>query len=123
MNQPGRIAWWKAIPLAAGVLFVPFIGMGLYTALFVACSHCKQTVWQLLPVAPGLVPGFLLSRWLAPEAPEWLKWAAVIGSEIFLLAGLTWGVRRGGRWAWIGSLAMLVITTLLAMMTLSLIRA
>ena len=46
--------WWKAIGQSVGLRYAPFGIMAIYTLRFVACPHCKKTVWEILPLAPGL---------------------------------------------------------------------
>lgn len=119
----GPIAWWKSIGLAIAALYVPFVAMGIYTLFFVSCSHCKKAVWQLMQLAPGLVPGVVCSQWLLPRKSEWALWTTTGVIELLMLFGVTLLVRRGGICLVTTLIVTLLITSFLAVVVLEMIQA
>ena len=97
--------------------------MGIYTVLFVPCPHCKQAVWQILPAAPGLVPGFLISRSLFHWDSQWALWITTGVCEILTVVGLIQLVRRNRTWAVATLILTLLVSSWFAVMVLALIRA
>jgi len=97
--------------------------MAIYTVLFVSCPHCKAATWQILPIAPGVVPGFLFQMKVMHLRGEGALWITSGAFELLALAGLSCFLRRGGRWRVAGASATLVIASLLALATLAIIRA
>lgn len=84
--------------LAFGVVYVPQLAMCLYTLGWVACSHCKAVVWQLAPLAPGLL-AYELTRKLV-DLPHFSGAAAMTAAmmlTVLMLAGIAAGFRHAGR--------------------------
>jgi len=84
--------------LALGVVYVPQLAMCLYTLGWVACSHCKAAVWQLAPLAPGLLM-YELTRKLVdlPHFSGAASMATIIVLTMLMLAGIAAGLRHAGR--------------------------
>ena len=122
-NNRTPLAWWKAVGLSVAGLYVPFVAMATYTSLFVSCPHCKKTVWQILPFAPGFMPGWLGLQWITHSATELSLWITTGIIVILMLMGLSFMMRRGGRWRVTTMATMLIVVSLLAVMTLAIIRA
>lgn len=116
-------AWWKAIGQSVGVLYAPFAIMVGYTLLAVPCPHCKKAVWEILPLAPGLLPSMVLLRWISDRLPEAVLWVTSGGLDLIIVAGLACLIRRGARSKWIGVLVTLALSSILAVLTLLAMRA
>ena len=116
-------AWWKAISQAVGVLYAPFVLMASYTVVSVSCSHCKKAVWEILPLAPGLMPSWFLLPRFSNHLPNAVLWLSCGAFDLLVVAGLALMIRRGGRWKWVGMIGTLVLASVLAVLTLMLIRA
>lgn len=120
-NSRTPTAWWKAVGLSVVALYVPFVMMGIYTALYV--SHCGKAFWTIMPLAPGLVPGCLFSHEIAHWETELSLWLTTGVIDILMLAGLSFVMRRGGVWMGMAMIMTLVMSTVFAVMVLGLIRA
>lgn len=126
LDNRGRtpFTWWKAIRLAVAALYAPFIIMTIYAQLCVACSHCKKATLEILPVAPGLVPGWLIRTQLLHGWPQSAAWIVSAMLILVFIIGLSLVIRRGGPvWKWTATIIALGIFTWLAVGTLALIRA
>jgi len=128
MNPVGQQAWdhrvwWKAVGLSIAIVYLPFVVMAIYTVLFVSCPHCKAVSWQILPIAPGMVPGFLFQMHVTHLRGEWAFWITSGVIELLALGGLSAFIRRGGRWRTAATITAFVISSLLAVATLATIRA
>ena len=128
MNPAGQQAadhrvWWKAIGLSVAIVYLPFVVLAIYTVLFVSCPHCKSAAWQILPIAPGVVPGFLFQMHVTHLRAAWAFWITSGVFELLVLAGLSFFIRRGGRWRVAAIITMLVTASLFAVAALAIIRA
>lgn len=128
MNPAGQQAtdhrvWWKAIGLSVAIVLLPFVFMAIYTVLFVSCPHCKRAAWQFLPVAPGIVPGFLFQMHVTHLRTEWAFWITSVVFGLLMLGGLSFFIRRGGRWRVAAIITMLFTASLFAVAALAIIRA
>jgi hypothetical protein len=117
------LVWWKAVGLSIATVYAPFVVMAIYTLLFVPCHHCKTAVCTTLPLAPGLVVSWLLLARISNHMPAMALWILTGGVDMLVVVGLSFIMRRGGRWLVVGIVSMLVIASVLAVLTLALIRA
>jgi hypothetical protein len=124
LARPCR-SWRWAWVLASSAVYGPFAAMGVYTLLFVSCSHCKAAVWTIFPTAPGIIPVELARRWLDLSRPPDAIWFLTgIACSAALLATLAWLVRRDNRWLRAVSVAVvLAYGTFAAIAILAVIRA
>jgi len=109
--------------MSIAIVYLPFVVMTIYTVLFVSCPHCKTVSWQILPIAPGMVPGFLFQMHVTQLRSEWAFWITSVAFELLGLAGLSFILRRARRWRTAATIAAFVIASLLAVATLATIRA
>jgi hypothetical protein len=118
-------SWKWAWAFSALAVYGPFAAMGIYTLLFVSCSHCKAAVWTVFPSAPGLLPVDLVRRWLdLPRLPDEIWFPAAIVCSAVLLSAVAWLVRRSSRWLRAFSVAAtLTYGTFAALVILAIIRA
>jgi hypothetical protein len=111
--------------MSCSAIYGPFLAMATYTLLFIDCSHCKQTAWQTLPCAPGLVATHLGVGVLGLPRPygvlETLIPAVAAAVLVAVMTGLT---HIGGRW-WKAALLTVVagVCSFFAMALLAAIRA
>ena len=117
------ISRWKALGQSVGAVHAPFGIMVIGTLLFVPCPHCKQAVCEILPLAPGLMPSWLLLTRFSNHLPKVVLWLSCGVFDFLAVAGLALVIRRGGHWKWAGMIATLLIASALAALTLMLIRA
>jgi hypothetical protein len=90
-----RLAYLTALVAIWG----PFIVMATYMVLFVACSHCKEAAWSMLPYSPGLVLLELAHHLVdLPRLDGSISYAASLLVSFAVLAGLTWIVQSCGWW-------------------------
>ena len=118
------MSWNRAAGLACLAVYGPFLLMAIYTVLFVSCSHCKATVWMLLPCAPGLFPVEGMRRLLNLSRPDdTIAFIFAFVACVLIVLMLTYFMRRT-RWLRLTTFAVtLGLSTLLAIGTLSLIRS
>lgn len=117
---------WKRAGLVSGLaVYGPFAAMGIYTLLFVSCSHCKAAAWTMFPAAPGVIPIELFRRWLDLDRPAEAIWfSAAIVCSAGLWAALAWLVRSKNRWLRaVSVIATLAYGAWAAIVILALIRA
>ncbi len=118
-----HLVWWKAVGLAVAAVYLPFVVMASYTVLFVSCPHCKTVAWQILPIAPGVASGFLFQMHVTHLRTEWSFWITSAVFELLVLGGLSFFIRRGGRWRVAAMITAFVVASLLAVAALAIIRA
>lgn len=116
------LSWGKAIGLAFATVYVPFVAMAAYTSFFVACSHCKTTVWLWLPTGPGLMGSWYLLQGFRIKT-DLMLWSSCTVIDVLILLGLTVMARRNGRWPVAILTAAFIGSSILAILTLMLIRA
>jgi len=116
-------AWWQVVVLSIAIMYLPFVVVAIYTVLFVACPHCKRAAWQFLPLAPGMVPSALFQMHVTHLRSGWAFWFTSVVFELLMLGGLSFFIRRGGRWRAAAIITMLVTASLLAAAALAIIRA
>lgn len=117
---------WKRAWLVSGLaVYGPFAAMGLYTLLFVPCSHCKAAVWMVFPSAPGIISLELARLWLdLPRPPDSIWFLTGMACSAMLLAGVAWLLRRNSRWLRVSSVvATLIYGAWAAIAILAVIRA
>jgi hypothetical protein len=118
-------SWKQAWLVSALAVYGPFAAMGIYTLLFVSCSHCKAAAWMVFPSAPGIIPVELARSWLDLPRPPDAIWICVgMACSAVLLATVAWLVQRKARWLRAFSVvAILTYSTCAAITILALIRA
>jgi hypothetical protein len=122
----GPCRGWKWACLLSGLtVYGPFAAMGIYTLMFVSCSHCKAAVWTVFPSAPGILPVDLVRRWLDLPRPTDAVWfLAGMACSAVLLAAVAWLVQRNSRWLRaFSAAATLAYCTFAAIVILAIIRA
>jgi hypothetical protein len=73
--------------------------MATYMLLNVACDHCKETSWTMLPYGPGVIPLELARRWIDfPRLTEPLVNIATFAVSAITVAALTWILHMRNRW-------------------------
>jgi hypothetical protein len=99
--------------------------MTSYTTLFVACSHCKEAAWSMLPYAPGVIPLELGHQVLDFNRPDgWYFYAASLVLSASAVAWLAWLVNLSSVWLKIVAVSIaLFIFSFCAYVLLALIRA
>ena len=97
--------------------------MAIYTVLFVSCPYCKTAVWQILPIAPGVVPGFLFQMHVTHLRTEWAFWITSGAFELLVLAGLSLVIRLDSRWRVAATITAFLIASVLTEAALAIIRA
>lgn len=121
-----ELSWARAGALAVGTIYLPLLGMCLYTTAFVSCSHCKQGVWIVAPFAPG---GFVW-EWTRhflhlPRAAGVLTATVSGGLSLLIALALAVGLRHTrpgrGRFALLGTAG--AAATCLAYAVFALMRA
>jgi hypothetical protein len=118
-------SWKSAWAFSGLAVYGPFAAMGIYTLLFVSCSHCKAAVWTVFPSAPGIIPVDLVRRWLdLPRLPDEIWFLTAMACSAVLLTAVAWLVQRKSRWLRAFSVAAtLDYGTFAAIIILALIRA
>lgn len=124
-SQPDVVSnpWGKAIGQATGAVYAPFVAVALFTLLAVPCPHCKQTVWVILPVAPGLFAGGWGLRQISHALPSAAPWIVSCVLSVLAVAGVAFALPKARRLKWPVIIGTLVIATALAVLNLMLIRA
>jgi hypothetical protein len=85
--------------MSCSAIYGPFLVMAIYALLFVDCTHCKQTAWQLLPYGPGVVAVEMGRQLVDLPRPDGIREVAVpIVAAAGMVAGLTGLTHIGGRW-------------------------
>ena len=108
---------------AAAVVYGPFLAMALYTLLFVPCPHCKRTVWETLPISPGLPLSWLaLSRIGYPHTLVAVCFASA-ALTLLMVTAVACALRQGGRLKWPMLIAAILVASGLAIVNLQFIRA
>ena len=69
------------------------------------------------------MPGWLFLQRVTHLTTESSLWIAIVVIEILMLAGLSFMLRRGARWLVATMIVMFIAASLLAVMTLAIIRA
>jgi hypothetical protein len=124
MTRLSAMSWNRAAAFSCLAVYGPSLLMAIYTLLFVSCSHCKATVWMLLPCAPGLLPVETLRRLLnLPRPDDTIAFLFAFLTCISIVFLLTLLIRRG-KWLRLTTIALTVaLSTLCAIATLGLIRS
>jgi hypothetical protein len=90
-------------------VYGPFIVMACYAVLFVDCSHCKTTSWEILPIGPGLVSLTLAHHFLpVPRLDDPVSFPLSVVLALGAIGALTFLVRGSGRWPGVVILAVAV---------------
>jgi len=118
-------SWRRAGLLAVGAVYGPQLLLGFYTLGFVSCQHCRETVWKMMAIAPGLelalVP-MLLLRW-HPSFGETVSSIILSFLSLLIVLGVAAWVRRWPRWRWLFFGWVFLVFSFGAFVLLSLIRA
>jgi hypothetical protein len=121
LTGAARYAWLTAVSAVYG----PFVVMATYTYFFVACSHCKETTWALLPYGPGMIAVELARQWIGIDRFDDTVWFGIsFVVAAVLVTGLAWVLRtRGWWWRAIGAVVVLALCSICAFVMLALIQA
>ena len=124
LAAPSNISWKRALGISCASVYGPFVVTALYTFFFVPCSHCKLSVWTLLPWGPGLV-AVELARLVsnASRPPDAVTFALSFIATMLFVAALAFFIRLGKCATRIGIVIALVVFSICALATLSMIRA
>jgi hypothetical protein len=115
----------RAYLVAWLAVYAPFVVMATYTYFFVACSHCKEAAWAVLPYAPGMIPFELAHHWFdMPRLYGLIAQGAGLSFSVVVVALLTPMVYYRGVWLRTLSVVVtLLVFSFCAFVVLSLIRA
>ncbi len=111
------------VSLAA--IYGPFVAMATYTYFYVACSHCKETTWIVLPYAPGIVPTGMAAHYVkALKFDQPISNWVSLACAVILVAGLTWLASRRAWWVRaLSVVAAAAVSSGMAFIVLALIQA